>query len=50
LRRGFITTAARRGCDLDAIAVTSRHRSLGVLRVYIERETIFERAAGQGLI
>lgn len=50
LRRGFISTAARRGPDLDSIAVTSRHRSLSVLRDYIERETIFEHAAGEGLL
>ena len=50
LRFGFITTAARRGRDLDSIAVTSRHRSLSVLRGYIERETIFERGAGEGLL
>src|SRR5207249_768702 len=50
LRRGFITTAARRGRDLDSIAVTSRHRSMSALRGYVERETIFERAAGEGLL
>ena len=50
LRSGFITTAARRGKDLDSIMVTTRHKSEHVARGYIERETIFERAAGEGLL
>jgi integrase len=50
LRRGFISTAARRGRDLDSIMVTSRHRSVSTLREYIERESIFERGAGEGLL
>jgi integrase len=50
LRRGFISTAARRGRDLDSIMVTSRHRSVSTLREYIERETLFERGAGEGLL
>ena len=50
LRSGFITTAARRGKDLDSIMVTTRHRSERVARAYIQRETIFERAAGEGLL
>ena len=50
LRRGFISTAARRGRDLDSIMVTTRHRSVASVREYIERETIFERAAGEGLL
>ncbi|HEY5242559.1 MAG TPA: tyrosine-type recombinase/integrase, partial [Polyangiaceae bacterium] len=50
LRSGFITTAARRGRDLDSIAVTSRHRSMETLRGYIQRETLHERGAGEGLL
>jgi site-specific recombinase XerD len=50
LRSGFVTTAARRGKDLDAIMVTTRHRSVATVREYVQRETIFERAAGEGLL
>jgi hypothetical protein len=50
LRSGFITTAARRGRDLDSIMVTTRHRSEKVARGYIERETLHERGAGEGLL
>lgn len=50
LRRGFITTAARRGKDLDSIMRTSRHKSERVARGYIECETLHERGAGQGLL
>jgi integrase len=50
LRSGFITTAARGRKDIDAIMVTSRHRSVASVREYIQRETIFERAAGEGLL
>jgi integrase len=50
LRRGFMTTAARRGRDLDSIMRTSRHRSVKVAREYIETETVHERGAGEGLL
>jgi integrase len=50
LRSGFITTAARRGKDLDSIMVTSRHKSERVARGYIHRETLHERGAGEGLL
>ena len=50
LRSGFVTTAARRGRDLDSIMVTTRHRSTATVREYVQRETIFERAAGEGLL
>ena len=50
LRSGFITTAARRGRDLDSIMVTTRHRSERVARGYIQRETLHERGAGEGLL
>ncbi len=50
LRSGFITTAARRGKDLDSIMVTSRHKSERVARGYIQRETLHERGAGEGLL
>jgi site-specific recombinase XerD len=50
LRSGFITTAARRGKDLDSIMRTSRHKSERIARGYIERETLHERGAGEGLL
>jgi integrase len=50
LRSGFITTAARRGKDLDSIMKTSRHKSERVARGYIERATVHERGAGEGLL
>ncbi len=50
LRSGFITTAARRGKDLDSIMRTSRHRSERTARGYIQRETLHERGAGEGLL
>ncbi len=50
LRSGFMSTAARRGKDLDSIMRTSLHRSEKVARGYIERETLHERGAGEGLL
>jgi integrase len=50
LRSGFMTTAARRGKDLDSIMRTSRHKSERVARGYIERATVHERGAGEGLL
>lgn len=50
LRSGFMSTAARRGKDLDSIMRTSRHRSERVARGYIQRETLHERGAGEGLL
>jgi site-specific recombinase XerD len=50
LRSGFITTAARHGKDLDSIMRTTRHRSERIARGYIQRETLHERGAGEGLL
>jgi site-specific recombinase XerD len=50
LRRGFITTAARKGKAMDSIQVVSRHRNLATLLGYIEHETLHERGAGEGLL
>jgi integrase len=50
LRSGFMTTAARRGKDLDSIMRTSRHKSEKVARGYIETATVHERGAGEGLL
>ena len=36
--------------DLDSIMVTSRHKSERVARGYIQRETLHERGAGEGLL
>jgi site-specific recombinase XerD len=35
LRSGFVTTAARRGKDVDSIMVTTRHRSERTVREYV---------------
>jgi len=50
LRSGFITTAARRGKDLDSIMRTSRHRSERAARGYIQLACVHERGAGEGLL
>lgn len=50
LRSGFVTTAARRGKDVDSIMRTTRHRSVATVREYIQRETLHERGAGEGLL
>lgn len=49
LRRGSITSAAKRGTSLEQIAEISRHRSLQVLREYIEQATVMERNASLGM-
>jgi site-specific recombinase XerD len=50
LRSGFATTAAARGKDLDSIMRTTRHRSERIARGYIQRATVHERGAGEGLL
>lgn len=50
LRRGFITTAARNGCSERSIANQTGHRSMPVLRAYIERATVFEDNAATALV
>ena len=42
LRRGFVTEAARNGASERAIAKQTGHRSVAVLRSYIEDVTVFE--------
>ena len=42
LRRGFVTEAARNGASERAIAKQTGHRSVAVLRSYIEDATVFE--------
>jgi len=49
LRRGFCTEAARGGASERDIARTTGHRSMVVLRGYVEDGTIFEGAAATAL-
>lgn len=44
LRAGFITSAAKAGVGIDAIARVSRHKSVPVLLRYVRRARIFEDA------
>lgn len=46
LRRGFITTAARKRSDVFAIAAQSRHRSLDTVREYVDAEARFDDHPG----
>lgn len=50
LRSGFVTTAARRGRDLDSIMRTTRHRSERVARGYIQKANPHDGGAGEGLL
>lgn len=49
LRRGFASETARAGASERSIARTTGHRSLTVLRGYVEAGTIFEDAAAKHL-
>ena len=49
LRRGFVTEAARNGASDRAIAKQTGHRSVAVLRGYIEDATVFEDNAVSSL-
>lgn len=49
LRRGFASETARAGASERSIARTTGHRSLTVLRSYVEAGTIFEDAAAKHL-
>jgi site-specific recombinase XerD len=50
LRRGFLTSAARRRASIFKMADQSRHKSLDVLREYVSQEERFEDHAGEGLL
>lgn len=50
LRRGFLTTAAREDKNIFKMASHSRHKSLEVLRGYVEDEQRFSDHAGEGLL
>ena len=50
LRRGFLTSAARNRASIFKMADQSRHKSLDVLRQYVQEEELFEDNAGDGLL
>lgn len=50
LRRGFLTSAARNRASIFKMADQSRHKSLDVLRQYVQEEEMFEDNAGDGLL
>ena len=50
LRRGFLTSAARNRASIFKMADLSRHKSLDVLRQYVQAEELFEDNAGDGLL
>lgn len=50
LRRGFLTSAARRRASIFKMADQSRHRSLDVLREYVLDAERFKGHAGTGLL
>lgn len=50
LRRGFLTSAARTRASIFKMADQSRHKSLDVLRQYVQKEEMFEDNAGDGLL
>lgn len=50
LRRGFLTSAARNRANIFKMADQSRHKSLDVLRQYVQEEEMFEDNAGEGLL
>jgi integrase len=50
LRRGFLTSAARARASIFKMADHSRHKSLDVLRTYVQDAERFEDHAGNGLL
>ena len=50
LRCGFLTSAARNRANIFKMADHSRHKSLNVLRQYVQQEELFEDNAGNGLL
>ena len=50
LRRGFATSTARAGAEERAIGRVTRHRSIAVLRGYVEAESLFEDHPARGLL
>ncbi len=50
LRRGFLSSAARKRASIFKMADQSRHRSLDVLRQYVKDEDLFDDHAGTDLL
>jgi site-specific recombinase XerD len=50
LRRGFLSSAARKRASIFKMADQSRHRSLDVLRQYVKDEDLFDDHAGADLL
>ena len=50
LRAGFVTEAARQDRRLDAIMRQTGHKSVEQVMTYIRPETLFDDAAGEGLL
>ena len=50
LRRGFLTSAAGKGASIWKMAQQSGHRSLDVLRKYVEEGKLFDDHAGADLL
>ena len=50
LRSGFLTSAAKNRASIFKMADQSRHKSLEVLRQYVEDEQKFDDHAGEGLL
>lgn len=50
LRSGFLTSAAEQGASLWKMKEVSRHRSTAALERYIQRRTLFDAHAGDGLL
>lgn len=50
LRRGFLSSAAEQGADVLRMAMHSRHKSMEVLRSYVDAANRFKDHAGDGLL
>ena len=50
LRRGFLTSAGRSRADLFKMMAQSRHKSIDMVRVYVDEGDAFERHAGSGML
>jgi len=50
LRRGFLTTAGRSRADLFKMMAQSRHKSIDMIRRYVDDGDAFERHAASGML
>lgn len=50
LRSGFLTSAARNRASIFKMADQSRHKSLDILREYVQNEELFEENPGERLL